>query len=1098
MNSRHRVSHQILPSGNSTSSDLDTLTAVTSARDRGMWVNWAGFTLRDQLSYLEDPEPLQLKYRPANCRIYWTIDNVLNFTRLWSDVAAAIWDDQNLCVDGSARFTAKGGSNDTKKMPPSRLFEAPLPPPVAPGVDFDASTTGLLDTGGGGNPHDSIFQHTVSCTLKDGQFCDFRHGLYCMYFDKKDFMGDCVSRCSNTNTHCRVMDQICDIRFLKLLWSMANAQSGQHSPRNFVKNAVLPETRAFTTYLTQNGSSSHCSRLICTWQILPPPHVEEMAPSQVRKSGVKKALTAATSQSNQGAYGYASLRSAASRFSLHEQFAATRRELEFGYDDASSIWERSTVRSHVPNDEIDAAGIPNTEGITHLDPVTLPPLSAGDFYDILCLSHDPPVESVHRAYLRLFSLLDPDKQPPYLRHISETYFTTIQRAFETLIDPCQRMTYDLACYDGDLASINATGDPERHGYNSWMSQMTRHPAIIDGGLSMCELGARVDVQHATRHRKQSPWPGGISFELVDFEMRHSTSMDLIKLDWQIRRTTQWLQHKLTTRGDTAMDVEYSTCSKTGRLDGTVMTLQGSVYGFLQDRAVVTLPSDRYQVSLPRTANRDQFILLRNGLIRPFVAVNLRHVIPQSSPSRYTIGAVQTSTLKNGFGQEEAVVEIESTVLPDLVTTIRLSKPIVLPSDRLRSLLILEMEQTLQERKFPRLAATLERPTSGGQLRLHIAGGDWRNRLDGTCNYFADFTRTNGRFLGLGLLSELSNGLSTPKSRRVEIAFKNRGTFVRQESCITNRPLNQGIYVLDSALDDGKEGTWTVTALAEPRYYSVSAKYARDVNLPSLPLNQPRSVSPTTHNPLSTEANSTFHRRLRMETEIGVDSLSAGYLAFRCLKPVGRFSRVGFEIGLSTHSLHLSLYWSRLSQRINAPFYLCSRSSVDLKILLLTTVIPFASFALWELWDRYRHRKRCQRRLDALQEQQHIQKYRAEADILMTLMAPAVQSKQKLESMENGLVILSAKYGVKARDAGHATAWGAAEVADVTVAVAALIDRGQLFIPSRVRKSYILGFWDPDPAEEKVLHIRYSYQGREDIVEVRGDDEQLVLPPLSLS
>ncbi|KAI0855183.1 hypothetical protein F4860DRAFT_520104 [Xylaria cubensis] len=67
-----------------------------------------------------------------------------------------------------------------------------------------------------------------------------------------------------------------------------------------------------------------------------------------------------------------------------------------------------------------------------------------------------------------------------------------------------------------------------------------------------------------------------------------------------------------------------------------------------------------------------------------------------------------------------------------------------------------------------------------------------------------------------------------------------------------------------------------------------------------------------------------------------------------------------------------------------------------------------------------------------------------------------------------------------------------EVADVTIPVAALVDRNRLLIPFGVHRRYVLGFWDPDPAEEKVLHIRYSYQGKEAIVEIRGDDEQLVL------
>jgi hypothetical protein len=68
-----------------------------------------------------------------------------------------------------------------------------------------------------------------------------------------------------------------------------------------------------------------------------------------------------------------------------------------------------------------------------------------------------------------------------------------------------------------------------------------------------------------------------------------------------------------------------------------------------------------------------------------------------------------------------------------------------------------------------------------------------------------------------------------------------------------------------------------------------------------------------------------------------------------------------------------------------------------------------------------------------------------------------------ESLENGLMILSAKYGVKACDSGDAAAWGAAEVADVTVAVAVLVDRGQLLIPPGVQKSYMPGLWDPAPS-----------------------------------
>jgi DnaJ family protein C protein 11 len=45
----------------------------------------------------------------------------------------------------------------------------------------------------------------------------------------------------------------------------------------------------------------------------------------------------------------------------------------------------------------------------------------------------------------------------------------------------------------------------------------------------------------------------------------------------------------------------------------------------------------------------------------------------------------------------------------------------------------------------------------------------------------------------------------------------------------------------------------------------------------------------------------------------------------------------------------------------------------------------------------------------------------------------------------------------------------------------------------VRKGCIPGFWDPAPAREKLLLVRYSWKGKEAVVAVKGEEE-LVLPP----
>lgn len=217
-------------SNDSESSGLDTLTALISTREPGMWINQAGFTLRDQVRSADDPEPLQLKYQPADCRLYWTIDNVLNFTRLWSDAAAAIWDDQSLCVAGSTGFTAKGGGNGTTKMPPPRLFDVPPSPPVTPGIDFDASTTGLLDGSGGSNTFNRFFQSTQVCNLHRSDQCGNVQDLFCQPFGN---IGYCVSYCSSRRKTCLVADQSCIPRPSFPLESLANSRNGQYSPSNY-------------------------------------------------------------------------------------------------------------------------------------------------------------------------------------------------------------------------------------------------------------------------------------------------------------------------------------------------------------------------------------------------------------------------------------------------------------------------------------------------------------------------------------------------------------------------------------------------------------------------------------------------------------------------------------------------------------------------------------------------------------------------------------------------------------------------------------------------------------------------------------------------
>lgn len=126
----------------------------------------------------------------------------------------------------------------------------------------------------------------------------------------------------------------------------------------------------------------------------------------------------------------------------------------------------------------------------------------------------------------------------------------------------------------------------------------------------------------------------------------------------------------------------------------------------------------------------------------------------------------------------------------------------------------------------------------------------------------------------------------------------------------------------------------------------------------------------------------------------------------------------------------------------------------------------------------------------------VARQRYEADNVAVLLAQSVEANQKRQMSLGGLVILSAKLGVPDEEGSLATG---EQVADVTIALAALLNNsadtpGQtLHIPHGVRKTRLIGFWDPAPNLDKVLRVEYSFKGVEAVIEV-GEQVELTLPP----
>ncbi|KAF1959262.1 hypothetical protein CC80DRAFT_467721 [Byssothecium circinans] len=126
-----------------------TSSSLPAVREPGMNIQYATVNLRDQIRK-DDQTPLQFKYEAADCRIFYTLANLYNTTRLWHDAVAA-FKDKSLCVEGSTGFSTT--NNTTPLPPPKRQAQRPTIDHDNPGVEevnFDEiPNDGLKDATGG-------------------------------------------------------------------------------------------------------------------------------------------------------------------------------------------------------------------------------------------------------------------------------------------------------------------------------------------------------------------------------------------------------------------------------------------------------------------------------------------------------------------------------------------------------------------------------------------------------------------------------------------------------------------------------------------------------------------------------------------------------------------------------------------------------------------------------------------------------------------------------------------------------------------------------------------------------------------------------------
>jgi DnaJ family protein C protein 11 len=191
--------------------------------------------------------------------------------------------------------------------------------------------------------------------------------------------------------------------------------------------------------------------------------------------------------------------------------------------------------------------------------------------------------------------------------------------------------------------------------------------------------------------------------------------------------------------------------------------------------------------------------------------------------------------------------------------------------------------------------------------------------------------------------------------------------------------------------------------------------------------------------------------------------------------------------------------NRAGQKLVIPVLL----STDFNALFVTGAFAIPS-TLYFLLQTYvvkpyylkREKQKTLEKMDSLSTQ--LTEARQAAKKAQRLLEP-VSNRKKNKQLENdGLVIMKALYGdrKKIKESSELSDIDdnvASQVLDVTIPLNFLVtEAGQLKLHEGIKKSGIMGFYDPCPGDPKLLLVEYMYHGQQ--YKVIADDYGALLIP----
>ncbi|KAL1879962.1 hypothetical protein VTK73DRAFT_6542 [Phialemonium thermophilum] len=512
-----------------------------------------------------------------------------------------------------------------------------------------------------------------------------------------------------------------------------------------------------------------------------------------------------------GLHSSQALRPVESRFSLNEQFAATRKDYEFGYDDASSVLDRASAADYKETD--DTVVLDDLRDLTDGDeaPSRDCILSDRSFYELLCL---PPTAAaspteIRRAYYRLLQEIHPETQPQSLVPLAEALLNVVQTAFETLIEPHRKANYDmsLVALESEVdvfdefrdAAISADGD------RSYVDRLAEEYLNLTGGeiRTTTDLGLRLRPRsRLLGYARDSSYRRWATVDPVDFSLQQATTLNLAALN----RGIQTLLDATTNCGTPGLPKGAIYCAS------TTATVTASIHGLMDGPfRLASLVFDRYQPPGPPLQGRRRLTQLLASRYLPLLNVKVRQeFVPDSEVT------------KQAKGRSTVVVEEEVDCLPVPAVTVRASRSFDLADGT--EPLDVEISVTrilLRGSRISSMGLAAHKHVGDGTAFVAIDAGNWELWPAHESSRHPRFSKIVKRF----------SQAMTPfrSSPTVEVGY-NVGSYpmgLRAGRAFT-KPGNRGIRGMDIDMDDDRTGSWTASLGATTDTVAAYVRYGRDL------------------------------------------------------------------------------------------------------------------------------------------------------------------------------------------------------------------------------------------------------------------------------